>query len=162
MYLQYCKDREKDTSLPPQPEYRDPLVKIETGLKEADYMKIIKHDAECRLWQLKRQNAVHDKRLAHLFLEKAGIKYQEFRNGLENDWNKKKNTYPKTVQEAYTLLETYKGSEKCILHIVQKGKQNDRSDTNSNSKTKSGIALTRTERAVSSVYKAKRTIRGHV
>ena len=46
MYLKYREDCEKDTSLPPQPEYRDPLVKIETGLKEADYLKIIKHDAE--------------------------------------------------------------------------------------------------------------------
>ena len=91
---------------------------------------------------------MHEERLAHLFLEKAGIKYQEFCNGLENDWNKKKNTYPKTVQEAYTLLETYKGSEKTykgsekfISHIVQKGKQNDRSDTNLNSKTNSGLSF---------------------
>ena len=90
---------------------------------------------------MKRQDAVHEERHLHLFLEKASIKYQEFRNGLENDWNKKKNTYPKTVQEAYTLLETYKGSEKFILHIVQKGKQNDRSDTNSNSKTNSDLSF---------------------
>ena len=85
VYLKYREDCEKDISLPPQPVWRDPLVKIEMGLKDADYMKIIKYDAECRLWQLKRQNAVHDERLAHLFLEKAGIKYQEFSNGLEND-----------------------------------------------------------------------------
>ena len=122
VYLKYREDREKDTSRPPQPEYRDPLVKIEAGMKDVDYLKIINHDAECWLWQLKRQNAVHDERLAHLFLEKAGIKYQEFCYGLENDWNKKNNTYPKTVQTAYTLLETYKGIEKFILHIVQKGK----------------------------------------
>ena len=59
-------------------------------------------------------------------LEKAGMKYQEFCHGLENDWNKKNNNYPKTVNEAYTLLETYKGSEMFIPHIVQKGKGNDR------------------------------------
>ena len=32
--LKYRKDREKDTSLPPQPEWRDLLVKIEKGLKD--------------------------------------------------------------------------------------------------------------------------------
>ena len=52
VYLKYCEDREKDTSLPPQPELGDPLVKIEIVLKDADYMKIIKNDAICRLWQL--------------------------------------------------------------------------------------------------------------
>ena len=50
VYLKYREDREKDTSLPAQPVWRDPLVKIEMGLKDDDYMKIIKHDAECRLW----------------------------------------------------------------------------------------------------------------
>ena len=39
------------------------------------------------------------------------------------------------------MLETYKGSEKFISHIVQKGKRNDRSDTNSNSKTNSGLSF---------------------
>ena len=82
---------------------------------------------------------MHEERLAYLFLEKAGMKYQEIRDGIENDWNKKNNNYPKTMQAAYTLLATYKGSEKFILHIVQKGKQHDRSDTNSNSKTNSGL-----------------------
>ena len=79
--------------------------------------------------------------LAHLFLEKAGMKYQEFCNGLENNWNKKNDNYPKTVNEAYTLLETYKGSKKFISHIVQKGKQNDKSDANSNSKINSGLSF---------------------
>ena len=141
MSLKYRKDREKDPSLPPVPVWRDPLDKIEPGLKETELMKIIMHDSNCQQWQLEHQDAVHEERLAHLFLEKAGIKYQEFCNGLENDWNKKNNTYPKTVQEAYTLLETYKGSEKFISHIVQKGKQNDRSDTNLNSKTNSGLSF---------------------
>ena len=118
VYLKYREDCEKDSSLPPVPVWRDLLVKIEPNLKEAEYMKIIMHDSNCQQWQVEHQDAVHKEHLAHLFLEKAGIKYQEFRNGLENDWNKKKNTYPKTVQEAYTLLETYKGSEKFILHIV--------------------------------------------
>ena len=69
------------------------------------------------------------------------MKYQVFCDGLENDWNKKNNNYPKTIQAAYTLLETYKESEKFISHIVQKGKQNDRSDTNSNSKKNSGLSF---------------------
>ena len=118
VYIKYCEDCEKDPSLPPVPVWRDPCVKIEPNLKEAEYLKIIIHDSNCQQWQLEHQDAVHKERLAHLFLEKAGIKYQEFRNGLENDWNKKKNTYPKTVQEAYTLLETYKGSEKFTPSFV--------------------------------------------
>ena len=120
VYLKYRKDCEKDPSLPPVPVLRDPCVKIKPNLKEAEYLKIIMHDSNCRQWQLEHQDAVHKERLAHLFLEKAGIKYQEFRNGLEIDWKKKYDTYPKTVQETYTLLETYKGSEKFISHIVQK------------------------------------------
>ena len=51
------------------------------------------------------------------------------------------NNYPKTVQATYTLLETYKGSEKFISYIVEKGKLNDRSDTNSNSKTNSDLSF---------------------
>ena len=98
--LKYREDREKNACLPIQPVWRDPLVKIEMGLKDDDYMKIIRHSADCRLWQLKHQNVVQNECLAHLYLEKAGIKYQEFCNGLENDWNKKSNTYPKTVQES--------------------------------------------------------------
>ena len=69
------------------------------------------------------------------------MKYQEFCDSLENDWNKKNNDYPKTVHATYILLETYKGSEKFISHIVQKGKRNDRSDTNSNSNTNSGLSF---------------------
>ena len=34
VYLKYREDCEKDTSLPPQPEWRDLLVKIEKGLKD--------------------------------------------------------------------------------------------------------------------------------
>ena len=66
------------------------------------------------------------------------MKYHEFRDGLENDWNKKNNNNSTTINEAYTLLETYKGSEKSISHIVQKNKPNIRSETNSNSKTNVG------------------------
>ena len=73
-------------------------------------MKIIMWDTHCRQWYLEQQDAVHEEQLVHLFFEKASMKYQEFCDGLENDWNKKNNNYPKTVNEAYTLLETYKGS----------------------------------------------------
>ena len=75
------------------------------------------------------------------------MKYQEFCNGLENDSNKKNNDYLKTVNEAYTLLETYKGNKKFISHIVQKSKQNDRSDTNLNSKTNSGLSFNQDEKS---------------
>ena len=46
--LKNCKDCEKDPCLPVQPVWRDLLVKIEPGLKEAEYMKIIMHDSNCR------------------------------------------------------------------------------------------------------------------
>ena len=69
--LKYCVDREKDPCLPVQLVWRDPLVKIEPGLKEPELMKIIMHDSNCRQWQLEYQDAVHKERLAHLFLEKS-------------------------------------------------------------------------------------------
>ena len=93
------------------------MVKIEPGLKEVDYLKVIMWDIHCPQWYLEHQDAVNKEQLAHLFFEKAGMKYQEFCDGLENDWNKKNNNYPKTINEAYTLLETYKGSEKFNLYI---------------------------------------------
>ena len=84
---------------------------------------------------------MNEEQLAHIFLEKSGIKFQEFCNGLENDWDKKNDNYPKTVYKTYTLLETYNGSEKFISHIVNKNKRSDRSDTNSNSKTNTGLSF---------------------
>ena len=65
--LKYRENCEKDVSLPEQTIWRDPLVKIEPGLKEAEYMKIIMHDSNCQQWQLEHQDAVHEERLAHLF-----------------------------------------------------------------------------------------------
>ena len=137
----YAEKREKDPKLTPRPPWRDPDIKIEMGLTDEEYLKIINWDDHCRRWYEDYAFYVHEEQLAHMFLEKAGIKYQEFRNGLENDWNKKNDNYPKTVSEAYTLLETYKGREKFISHIVQKNKRTDRSDTNSNSKTNSGLSF---------------------
>ena len=39
--LTYCKTCEKDDSRPKRPVWGDMMVKIELGLKEADYLKII-------------------------------------------------------------------------------------------------------------------------
>ena len=69
------------------------------------------------------------------------MKYEEFHNSLENDWYKMNDNYPKTVNDAYTLLETFKGNDKVISHIVQKNNRNDRSDTNSNSKKNLGLSF---------------------
>ena len=141
MSLTHHENCEKDATLTTRPVWRNMMVKMEPGLKEAALMKVIMWDAHCRQWYLENQGAVNEEQLAHLFLEKASMKYQEFCKGLENDWNKKNCNYPKTVNVAYTLLETYKGSKTIILHIVQKGKQNDRSGTNSSSKTNLGFSF---------------------
>ena len=41
----------------------------------------------------------------------------------------------------------FKGNNKFILHIVQKNKRNDRRDTNSNSKTNSGLSFNQEEKS---------------
>ena len=46
--LKYREDRERDPSLPPVLVWRDPLVKIESNLKEAELMQIIIHDSNCQ------------------------------------------------------------------------------------------------------------------
>lgn len=83
---------------------------------------------------------IHEQYLVFLFLERASYKYEELHINLENDWDKKIDNYPATVNEAYTLLETYQVSNKFILSIVQKSKQNDRS-VNINSDLKINLGL---------------------
>ena len=46
------------------------------------------------------------------------MKYQELQNRLEIGWHKKSDNYLKFENEAYTLLETFKGNDKLISHIV--------------------------------------------
>ena len=51
------------------------------------------------------------------FLERACMKYEEC-NSLENNWHKKNINYQQIVNDDYTSLETFKGNNELILHIV--------------------------------------------
>lgn len=81
--------------------------------------------------------------LAFLFFERAGFKFEELHIDLKKDWHKKISNYPRTVDDAYDLLETFCSTNKFIKNIVEKSKQNDRSNNtnNSNLKTNSGLSF---------------------
>lgn len=47
---------------------------------------------------------------------------------LENNWHKGTTNFPYTSNEAYTLLKTFRSGTKFVSNIIEKSKQNNRSD----------------------------------
>ena len=45
------------------------------------------------------------------------MRYEELHNSLENDLHKKNDNYPQIVNDAYILLETFKGHNKLINKV---------------------------------------------
>lgn len=61
----------------------------------------------------------HNQFIAFIVIEKAGHKYEELYFELENNWHKSIDKFPTTIDESYTLLETYKGSSKFICNTTK-------------------------------------------
>lgn len=75
----------------------------------------------------------HNKQyLVFLFIQRVGYKYEELCVYLENDWHKWSDNFLHTVNEAYTLLKTFRSSKKYISNIVKKNRQNYRRDNITN------------------------------
>jgi hypothetical protein len=89
-----------------------------------------------------RQTA-HERYLAFVFMKRAGYKYEELRIKLENDWSAGINTYPETVDDVYTRLETFRDTKKLIRDAIS-STRNDRSDNNNNSKSTTGLSFNQT------------------
>lgn len=73
----------------------------------------------------------NDQFLALLFLRQAGEYYEECRRELKNDFLKGSNHYPKTVDEAYHLLQNFEPTKK-----AQRPTQNAPSDRDGNGKSR--------------------------
>ena len=97
------------------PAYCNPEIKLEKDIKIKDLWVIVNYDTFCRKRYDERRADIHQQQHAYLFLEKASMKYEELCNSLKNDWHKKNDYNLKIVDDAYTLIETFKGNNKLIL-----------------------------------------------
>jgi hypothetical protein len=86
------------------------------------------------------KETAHERYLAFVFMKRAGYRYEELRIKLENDWSGNINTYPESVDEAYTRLETFRDSKK-IIRDATSSARNDRSDNNNNNNSKSTTGM---------------------
>jgi hypothetical protein len=86
------------------------------------------------------RETAHERYLAFVFMKRAGYRYEELRIKMENDWSGNMNTYPESVDDAYTRLETFRDSKK-IIRDATSSARNDRSGDNNNNNSKSTTGM---------------------
>jgi hypothetical protein len=94
-----------------------------------EYKEMLKHTKQ----------TAHERYLAFVFLKRAGYRYEELQIKMESDWSAGVNTYPETVDDLYTRLETFRDSKKLIRDAASSA-NNDRRDNN-NSKSTTGMSF---------------------
>lgn len=100
-------------------------------------------------------------------MECAGYRYEKLCVDSENDWHKGSDNFPHTVNEAYTLLESFRRGTNFISNIVKKSKQNERSDHTTNFNLKTNWVLFSTKnilviKAVNIIPKMTRKRHDHI
>eukprot|EP00536_Pseudo-nitzschia_multiseries_P003412 jgi/Psemu1/7719/gm1.7719_g len=93
------------------------------GMKTSEYLS----------YKLQIKEQTNDLMYTLIFLKQAGERFEEYQRELNNDYAKRTNHMPKLVEDTYTLLVNYEGSEKFIQNQFKPGKGTNQNGCNNQS-----------------------------